>query len=252
MAHDTYAARMRYLDAQDVDDTVADFDGMEVRGIDNEKLGDIEGVIVDSTGNRIYYAVIDAGGWFTSDRFLLPIGHLRLAANRKTMTVDVPKAALKQYPRYDEERFRAFSDHDLFNFERTTVIACCPDDVGEATAGSGYYDTRRHYRQPEWWGNRAYRTDRLRPVSAPTVGGAAAGERAGQRAERAAVREDMVAREGDDVSPHYGGRAQPGDVLGIETGGERTGVGDTAEDEDERRRTAERSAPQKGPSRRER
>jgi hypothetical protein len=39
-----------------------------------------------------------------------------------------------------------------------------------------------------------------------------------------------------DVSPHYGGRAQPGDVLGIETGGETTEIGDTAEDEDKRRR----------------
>ena len=46
----------------------------------------------------------------------------------------------------------------------------------------------------------------------------------------------------DGVSPHFEQRAQPGDVLGIETGGERTGVGDTAEDEDKRRRDAERSA----------
>jgi hypothetical protein len=42
-----------------------------------------------------------------------------------------------------------------------------------------------------------------------------------------------------DVSPHYGGRAQPGDVLGIETGGETTEIGDTDEDENERRRKAE-------------
>jgi hypothetical protein len=34
-------------------------------------------------------------------------------------------------------------------------------------------------------------------------------------------------------------RAQPGDVLGIETGGETTGLGDTARDEDERREDAE-------------
>ena len=47
-------------------------------------------------------------------------------------------------------------------------------------------------------------------------------------------------RASDDVSPHYGGRAQPGDVLGLETGGETTEIGDTAEDEDERRRAAER------------
>ncbi len=31
-------------------------------------------------------------------------------------------------------------------------------------------------------------------------------------------------------------RAQPGDVLGIERGGETTGLGDTEEDEDSRRK----------------
>ena len=33
-------------------------------------------------------------------------------------------------------------------------------------------------------------------------------------------------------------RAQPGDVLGIERGGETTSLGDTEEDEDRRRREA--------------
>ena len=36
------------------------------------------------------------------------------------------------------------------------------------------------------------------------------------------------------------GRAQPGDVLGIETDGETTSLGDTREDEDERREDAEK------------
>jgi hypothetical protein len=45
----------------------------------------------------------------------------------------------------------------------------------------------------------------------------------------------------DDISPHLDGRAQPGDVLGIETGGERTYIGDTSEDENTRRRSAERT-----------
>ena len=45
-----------------------------------------------------------------------------------------------------------------------------------------------------------------------------------------------VTKDEGDVSPHDGGRAQPGDVLGIETGGETTEIGDTAEDENERRR----------------
>ena len=37
-------------------------------------------------------------------------------------------------------------------------------------------------------------------------------------------------------------RAQPGDVLGIERGGETTSLGDTGEDEDRRRRAAEDAA----------
>ena len=37
-----------------------------------------------------------------------------------------------------------------------------------------------------------------------------------------------------------GGRAQPGDVLGFETGGETTSLGDTPEDENKRRHETEK------------
>jgi hypothetical protein len=37
-------------------------------------------------------------------------------------------------------------------------------------------------------------------------------------------------------------RAQPGDVLGIERGGETTSLGDTEEEEDRRRRDLEKEA----------
>jgi hypothetical protein len=39
-------------------------------------------------------------------------------------------------------------------------------------------------------------------------------------------------------------RAQPGDVLGIERGGETTNLGDTEEDEDRQRREALDEAPE--------
>jgi hypothetical protein len=45
--------------------------------------------------------------------------------------------------------------------------------------------------------------------------------------------------EAHDTSPHFDGRAQPGDVLGIETGGEETHIGETKNDEDVRREKAE-------------
>jgi hypothetical protein len=61
------------------------------------------------------------------------------------------------------------------------------------------------------------------------------------RREAREDRELITARERGDESPHFDGRAQPGDVLGLETGGERTGLGDTSEDENRRRDVAERT-----------
>ena len=61
----------------------------------------------------------------------------------------------------------------------------------------------------------------------------------------AAARDDAgveMGRATDDGgrAPSYGERAQPGDILGIESGGETTGLGDTSDDEDRRRERAER------------
>ena len=50
----------------------------------------------------------------------------------------------------------------------------------------------------------------------------------------------MTAKKTVDVTPETGtGRAQPGDVVGIEERGERTHLGETRKDEDERREDAE-------------
>ena len=54
-----------------------------------------------------------------------------------------------------------------------------------------------------------------------------------------------------DVSPHFGGRAQPGDILGLETGGETTNIGDTSEDENKRRHDLEKDTAEDIKKRRE-
>jgi hypothetical protein len=92
--------------------------------------------------------------------------------------------------------------------------------------------SRPDFKYPEWWRPNAAQPQRMgdRPV---TSGADAA------RSARDTRREDIRMKE-TDPSPHYAGRAQPGDVLGVETGGERTHIGETAEDENERRRDAEK------------
>jgi hypothetical protein len=252
MQHSSYAARLRYLDAKDVDDSYVDFDGLDVRGRDDDRLGDTDGFIVNADTGRVFYIVVDSGGWFRSRRFLLPVGHATVDRDAGAIRVDVRKDLLERYPEFDQDRFLKFSDDDMQAFERRMSEACCPDELlQDVSVAPAYFETRRHYTQPAWWGVPAASRERFGPVDT-------AGSRAVPPAAQAYDREHVTAREidvrrgeigpddetrrGADVSPHYEGRAQPGDVLGLETGGERTSIGETAEDENERRRTAERTA----------
>jgi len=243
MAPTTFASRLRYLDAEDIDDSVVDFDGLAVRGHDDEKLGDIDGFIVDVNSGRVLYAVVDSSGWFTTRRFLLPIGHAMIVDRAGgTLRTDLTRKSLEKYPRFEEDRFQQMSNAELRDFEIATAAACCADErVGEVDAWP--FEAPRHYAQPEWWTPRTYEAARLRSVSAGAFEPAANASRDRFERERvvAQARSDVTVGR-DDVSPHFEGRAQPGDVLGIETGGERTYVGDTSEDENARRRSAERTA----------
>jgi hypothetical protein len=161
--HTAYSARLRYLDADDLDDSVVSFDDLDVRGTDGQKLGDLDGFIVDSQSGRVYYAVVDSGGWFTTRRFLLPVGHATIAEDRRSMNVDVAKDALKRFPEFESDRFRQFTDDELRSFEQRMAIACCPDEAGSVLTTLAY-DTLRHYSQPQWWREEARWRDRYRSL----------------------------------------------------------------------------------------
>lgn len=246
MEQTTYASRLRYLDAEDLDDSFVNFDALDVQGNDGTKLGDVDGFLVDPAAGRVLYTVVDSGGWFTSRRFLVPIGHASVDRDASVLRVDVTRDTLRNYPEFDESRFREFSDDDLKTYEHRLAAACCPEDARNTATWTREGD--RHYAQPDWWKPDAYRPERLRPVETRPyrTRTTATATAAGAGAPREAFdREHVTARDRgahDDTSPHYGGRAQPGDVLGIETAGETTSVGDTAEDEDTRRRDAEKAA----------
>src|SRR5262249_49339280 len=144
--------RLCFLAADDVTDDVVDYDGLEVHGPADEKLGHVDGFIVDAEAGRVYYVVVDSGGWFTSRRFLLPIGHAAVGADRDALHVAVSKDALSKYPEFDEDRFRQFSDEDLRAFEQRMASACCPDEAAEEAGVQPWsYTSRRHYDQPAWW-----------------------------------------------------------------------------------------------------
>jgi hypothetical protein len=248
-----YATRFRYLDADDVDDSVVDFDGLDVHGADGQKIGDVDGFIVDVDARRVPYLVIDSGGWFTSRRLLLPIGHMTLAADRGSLQTTVTRDGLRGLPVFDEDRFHELDDQQLRAFERNTLAACSPNEPLHDDSGTAWNYDSKHYRHPEWWSGARYAPERLRSIDRTTfaagraantsaTAAAAAPSRDVRNRDLATAREERYEEGAGDLSPHHDGRAQPGDVLGIETGGERTEIGDTAEDENKRRQTADRTA----------
>jgi len=240
---------LKYLPADDLDDQDVEFDGMKVESPTGENLGRAEGFVVDSDSGRPYYVVVDAGGWFKSKHFLLPVGHVNLEANREALMADVTKDRVTRFPGFDLSRFDKMTVDDLKRFNEETLQACMITGAvysySETEPYTAAFD-RVDFSYPDWW-----RQQPSRPLgSTSSTAASAPAKRAEvgpglssastQSADRIPEREKVVAKSADP-SPHADGRAQPGDVLGVETEGEQTHVGDTANDENRRREAAEKA-----------
>jgi hypothetical protein len=248
---------LRYVDAGDLDDQ-NDFDGMTVESPTGERLGEVDGFIVDSASARPYYVVVDAGGWFKSKHFLLPIGHATLNSDtdRDALVAAVPRERIDRFPGFDKSEFEKLTPEQL---KRYNDDICVASSVTAITYGADEPYTaaweRSDYRTPDWWtsepslpermGDEAFESGVHYPpasaASQKTSNPVREEIRARERAENEADRESRA----DDPSPHFDGRAQPGDVIGLETGGERTYIGETREDENKRRRDAEKAVKDK-------
>ena len=207
---------LKYVDADDVADETLELDGMKVRNDIGDKLGEVDGLIVDETSGRTYYLVVDAGGWFKSKHFLLPIGQAHLDDDRDALVVNLTKDQINGFPGFDKDQFGTLGEADVLRINRETLAVVEPAYSGPAIASYDAAWDRPSYREPEWW------------LGEPLVGRDIAAVPMPTPEERVAV--------AHDESPHFAGRAQPGDVLGIETGGEETHIGETSEDENERRK----------------
>jgi hypothetical protein len=226
---------LRYVNADDLEEADVRFDEFDVKSPSGDKLGDVDGFVVDADRGRPQYVVVDSGGWFKSKHFLLPVGHLRFDPSRKTFVADLTRDRIQRFPGFDKDRFDTISDEELDRIDVDTAAVCCPDETMSADTVRG--ERWSHSRQPDWWKSSYYAPGTTTRTSPTRSAGAAP---VSERPDR----ERIVAREIED-SPHFDGRAQPGDVIGFETGGEQTHIGETSQDENERRRKAERTVDKK-------
>ena len=228
---------LKYVDADDLDDDTVDFDDMDVESPSGEHLGEVDGFIVDSESGRPYYVVIDAGGWFKSKHFLMPVGHVRFDVDAEALKADLTRDRVERFPGFNKDEFDKLTPADLkrFNDQTLQVCALTAYTYSEAEPYSAAWN-RPEFSYPGWWRSGASGPQQARAAAVATGAGTSAAVRSESNHP---ARETVVAHA--EPSPHFDGRAQPGDVIGIEEGGERTHVGETAEDENKRREAAEKA-----------
>jgi hypothetical protein len=245
---------LRYVDAGDLKDNEIALDGMPVESNSGDKVGTVEGFIVDSESGRPYYVAVDAGGWFKSKHFLLPVGHARVITrdDREALTADVSRERIERFPGFSLSEFEKFTPDAMKRLNDETCAACSVTTISYAAEEPFSAAWQRpDYSYPDWWSSEPSLPDRMGEMAFKAgvnyPPGAEAYSDRGQVRERVTAREraeSEAEREGReaDPSPYYDGRAQPGDVIGLETGGEQTHIGETRDDENERRRDAEKDA----------
>ena len=86
--------------------------GDKVRNSQDEDLGKIEELMVDTATGRIAYAVLSFGGFLgVGDKFFaIPWAALRLDLQNECFILDVPKEKLKNAPGFDKSEWPNMAD----------------------------------------------------------------------------------------------------------------------------------------------
>ncbi|HZR26870.1 MAG TPA: PRC-barrel domain-containing protein [Vicinamibacterales bacterium] len=148
---------LRYISVSELDGDRRTFDGFTVDDPAGEKLGKLEGFILDVNSARPYYVVCDAGGWFRSKHFLLPIGHVALDSESRKLIADVTKDHVRRYPGFDLDEFKKLSEDDLYRIAQGMAAECCPNEaIDRSQPAYTRFEIWSHYRTPTWWDSSYY------------------------------------------------------------------------------------------------
>ena len=104
--------RLRYLSADHVEGPRSTFERFEVRNVDDEKIGRLDGVLVDPPARRMRYLVVDVGT-FRHRLHLVPLEATRVDHDAHALRVDMERDDMASAPPFDPHTVVRFSDEDL-------------------------------------------------------------------------------------------------------------------------------------------
>ncbi|WP_296404447.1 PRC and DUF2382 domain-containing protein [Psychrobacter sp.] len=116
-----------------IGDDYYDPTGKAAYGASEEKIGKIDGALVESTTGRIRYLIVDVGGWFSSKEVLVPAGLARIVGDDvffDTLTKSQVEA-MEEYDHDYEYSYNEQAEKDRKAFVADTVPAAERFDVKE-------------------------------------------------------------------------------------------------------------------------
>jgi uncharacterized protein (TIGR02271 family) len=157
-------ARLTKLNNTDIDSQY-NLNGYDAYDASGDDIGDIDGVLADSQSMTPRYLVIDTGGWFSSKKYVVPMGEVSSVDDNerhvffKRLTKDTLKSG--SFPEYDDEWLENGDDSRFGRFEQdytrayapaTTDTAATTRNVAAGTTNNAAYETdynHEMYRRPE-------------------------------------------------------------------------------------------------------
>lgn len=90
--------------------------GDKVKNNDDEDMGKIEELMIDTASNDVNYAVISFGGFLGMGEklFAVPLDILRVDTNEKCMRLDMSKEQLENAPGFDKDHWPSHLDSDWY------------------------------------------------------------------------------------------------------------------------------------------
>jgi PRC-barrel domain protein len=111
--HTPHPARLCYLSADRVEGPLDTFDKLEVRGRENLRIGQLEGIIIDPAERRVRYLVVDEARFLRHHHYLLPLAPTQVDVEHHALRVDLDRDELDEVDEFDADTFPPFSDDDL-------------------------------------------------------------------------------------------------------------------------------------------
>lgn len=105
--------RLCYLDASRVGSPAGDLGGLKIETDSEQRLGSLDGVLIDASERRVRFFVVKSARWFNRRRYLISTDcTAKLEPERNTLRLGVHTDDLASFDEFDTRTVRDFSDED--------------------------------------------------------------------------------------------------------------------------------------------